>query len=232
MGSLQDKLAAAQRQKANGGQQQIQAQPKQRPQQQVIRESDIDSLDDMVFGAPDPNDTGIQYEMYPNGQKREIYDPSRELEEIKNGQMTFNNPNAHLPSAILEDILKNPLIIQPTQDQLGEVMNEDVQARSLDIIDKLEARDNSAGKQQGMYNENVSHVQPGVDAQQLAQLIESIIDKKLKQYSTVLLTESRKSSAPQMNLMTIGNKFKFMDNTGAVYECQMKYIGQGKVKKK
>ena len=32
--------------------------------------------------------------------------------------------------------------------------------------------------------------------------------------------------------MTIGDSLKFMDSSGNVYECTMKYIGKGKVKNK
>ena len=231
MGSLQDKLAAAQKAKATGNSPapQQQQMPRREPQAPTFREADLASLDDMVFGAPDPNDNGIQYEYYPNGQKREIYDPNRELEEIKNGQTNYRNPNAHLPNAILEEIMRNPLDIQPIEDPTTELMTENVQARSLDIIGKLEERDNSK-RQQPVYE--ASGAGTNVDMQQLAQLIESIVDKKLRQYSSALLTESKKSATPALGLMTIGDKFRLMDKNGAIYECQMKYVGQGKMKKK
>lgn len=235
MGSLQDKLAAAQAQKAKASAPQQQRTPAKQPiVEQAFIDTDINSLDDMVFGAPTDSDDLL--ESYPNGSQRPKYDPNREMEEIKNGGAVYDNPNSKLPKAILESIMLNPLNIEPIEDASEQVIDENIQNRTMDIIDKLEKRERKAKistsqPQQEYITENIQPAS-NIDMNQLAQLIESIVDKKFKQYSSTLLTESRKHQTPQMGLMTLGKNFRFMDSNGAVYECEMKYIGKGKVKSK
>ena len=46
-----------------------------------------------------------------------------------------------MPSAILESIMQNPLIMQPIENPAEELMNEEVQNRTRDILGKLDAMD-------------------------------------------------------------------------------------------
>ena len=60
-----------------------------------------------------------------------------------------------------------------------------------------------------------------------------LLIKKFKEYSNVLLNENKqRGGGNKVTLMSLGDNFKFMDELGNVYECQMKYIGKGKLNKK
>lgn len=232
MADLSKLLNTAKQQKNNVGNI-----PPQRINQQpsVITSKNIDVLDEMVFGAPTPLTETQLYETFPNGQKRKIYDPEEEMRMIKN-QTQFNNVNSKMPSAILESIIQNPLIMQPIEDPTSEIMNEVVQNRTKDILGKLDAMDKAKN---GIVKDVTAIQQPiqernqtsSMNMEYLATLIESIVDKKFKEYGNLLLNENKqRGSGNKVTLMTLGDNFKFMDELGNVYECQMKYIGKGKIK--
>lgn len=197
-------------------------------------------LQNIYFGNDDDSQLigeGVDYTLYPNGEKRKVYDAHEELKAIQSGEQ-LNNTNSKMPSAILESILHNPLNMPTEGMQLEEnIMDSDLQNKTLDIINKLEGIDRkeksyvqqpqqpmneSAGLYQSYNNDNI------------AQLIESIIDKKLKQYAGAIINESRKAAntSPQMKFMKLGDTFTFMDDANNVYECKMTYKGKGKVKTK
>lgn len=241
MGSLKDKLAAAQAQKANA--QQTQSQPRKNVERkQTIQESfldtDIMSLDNMVFGKPtDTNDSAL-YENYPNGQRRKIYDPEEEMRSIREGQ-SFTNTQTKIPKAILAEMLSNPLDVQPIEDTSTEqLINEDIAGRTMDILNKLESRDKQSKinqEQPIMENINYTPQSSGIDMNQLASLIESVVDKKFKQYGSAIINESKKAgnaASPKLSFMRLGESFTFMDSENNVYECKLMYKGKGNVKKK
>lgn len=232
MADLTKLLNTAKNQKNNGGKQPV---PKSNHQSNIITSKNIDALDEMVFGAPTPLTETQLYETFPNGQKRKVYDPEEEMRMIKN-QTQFNNVNSKMPSAILESIMQNPLIMQPIENPAEELMNEEVQIRTRDILGKLDAMDKAKN---GIVRDVTSFQQPiqeqiqapAMNMEYLATLIESIVDKKFKEYSNVLLNENKqRGGGNKVTLMSLGDNFKFMDELGNVYECQMKYIGKGKIK--
>ena len=257
MANLQNMLNAAKKQKSSSGNAQPQRQPQQNGQQmmrETFTSTDVDLLDEMAFGAP-TDDGMLLYEQYPNGEMREVYDPNKEMEELKSGNITYQTTNSHLPQAILESIMKNPLDVPMDGIGIGDqVMTEGLQNRTLDIIDKLDSRDRKkrAVQQQPQpqpINEQQVYQQPrqvyapapqqaqpsgyNFSLNELAGLIEAVVDKKFRQYGAGMLTEGKGGTqAPKVNLMTIGDSLKFMDSSGNVYECTMKYVGKGKVKNK
>jgi hypothetical protein len=260
MANLQNMLNAAKKQKASGGNAPAQRQPQQSNQNRMMESfssKDTDLLDDMVFGAP-TDDGMLLYEQYPNGEMREVYDPNKEMEELKSGRVNYQAANSHLPQVILESIMQNPLNVPMDGIEISDqVMSEGLQNRTLDIIDKLDSRDRKRAVQQPQaqpqpINEQQMYQQPrqvyapapqqmpqmqpsgyNFSLNELAGLIEAVVDKKFRQYGAGMLTEGKGGAqAPRVNLMTIGDSLKFMDSSGNVYECTMKYIGKGKVKNK
>ena len=200
---------------------------------------DLNSLENMYFNpqADDSNDILNEvYETYPNGEKRVVYDPHKEMEEIKQGS-GYQIQNSHLPQAILESFMAKPLDMPVPNIIDQDVMNEQLQNRTLDIIDKLDSRDKQ-GKQvqkqtQTTINEETTHnPTTEIDYKFLATLIEGILDRKLASFSKTILNESRGGqNIPQMAFMKLGNSFTFMDDANNVYECKLIYKGKGKVKK-
>ena len=251
MANAQNLLNAAKKQKANGGT--SQPAPRQTSTGKQMMESvmasstDLGSLENLYFNPEEENvSLDEAYEVYPNGQKHKLYDAHDEMEQIKNGQFNVNQKiAAKMPQAILESILSNPLDM-PTDhvEGDGDIMDEALQNRTMDILDKLEARDKKGKLGQQQYqqqqpqpvyqqpiNENYSQGNE-IDYNVLAKLIEGIIDKKFAQYKQVLLNESKNSgqNAPKVSFIKLGDTFTFMDDSNSVYECKMVYKGKGRVK--
>lgn len=251
MANAQNLLNAAKKQKANGGTSQPAPRQtstgKQMMESVMAASSDLGSLENLYFNPEEDNvSLDEAYEVYPNGQKHKLYDAHDEMEQIKNGQFNVNQKiAAKMPQAILESILSNPLDM-PTDhvEGNGEIMDEALQNRTMDILDKLEARDRKAKpgqqqryqqQQQTVYQQpiNESYNQGNeIDYNVLAKLIEGIIDKKFAQYKQVLLNESRNAgqNAPKVSFIKLGDTFTFMDDSNSVYECKMVYKGKGRVK--
>lgn len=250
MANAQNLLNAAKKQKVNGGN--SQSAPRQTSTGQQMMESvmaassDLGSLENLYFNPEEENvSLDEAYETYPNGQKHKIYDAHEEMEQIKNGQFNVNKEVASkMPQAILESMLSNPLDM-PTDhvEDNNEIMNEALQNRTMDILDKLEARDRQGkpGQQQKYQPQQPVYQQPinenynqgnEIDYNVLAKLIEGIFDKKFAQYKQVLLNESRNAgqNSPKVSFIKLGDTFTFMDDSNSVYECKMVYKGKGKVK--
>lgn len=253
MANAQNLLNAAKKQKTNGGT--SKAAPRQTATGQQMMENimasstDLGSLENLYFNPEDENvSLDEAYEVYPNGQKHKLYDADEEMQQIKSGKFSVNQEvAAKMPQAILESILSNPLDM-PTDhvESGGEIMDEALQNRTMDILDKLEARDRKAKpgqqqryqqQQQPVYQQpiNESYNQGNeIDYNVLAKLIEGIIDKKFAQYKQVLLNESKNAgqNAPKVSFIKLGDTFTFMDDSNSVYECKMVYKGKGRVKQK
>jgi hypothetical protein len=237
MANLERMLSAAKKQQSAPQTKKDKGINKQNILETRITPNNIDSIDNLIFGQLN-EDKDLNYIINPNTQQK-IYDPEEEMKMIKNEQ--FNKCNAtKIPKAILESIMENPLNLEPLSDNYDNLMTEATQKRTQDIIDKLEKRENQQTQninstQTQNINEtykNTSTTVSNIDIQSLAQLIESIIDKKFKQYNKTLINEGLIHNNNQLSLFTVGDNFKFMDDTGNVYECTMKYIGKGKVKNK
>lgn len=255
MANAQNLLEAAKKQKENGGMTQ-QPQQQRRPAPQQMMESvmavssDLGSLENLYFNPQEQDVDPLTeaYEVYPNGQRRKLYDAHEDMKEMAN--FNIKNVQSNMPKAILESMMTNPLNM-PTEGMeynSGEIMDESLQNRTMDIIDKLENRDRQGKpgrpqyqpqyqqKQQPMMdmtylNESYEPQAPAVDYKQLAQLIEHIIDKKFAQYSKGMLNEGKGQNGTTLSFVKLGDTFTFMDSANNVYECKMVYKGKGKVKK-
>lgn len=194
---------------------------------------DIDTINEM-FNAP-ATDTQL-------GVTEKKYNPESEMEAIKRGY-DYSNVESRMPKQILESILNNPIDMSPLIDiQDGaapqSVMTEDLQSRTVDIINKLEKRDRQSqiNPRQEVQTVTETVATPiketntisNFNINELTKIIESVIDNKLQEIKP-MLTESTNYGS-KLNFMTIGDNFKFMDDVGNVYECTMKYIGKGRVK--
>ena len=212
MANAQNLLQAAKKQKENGGAQR-QATPNRQPARQMMESamatsSDLGSLENLYFNPQDVDNDPLTeaYEVYPNGQKRKVYDPEEDMKQL--ASFNVSNVQSNMPQAILESILSDPLNM-PTDgvayngSDVNDMM-DGLQNRTMDILEKLDARDRQGkiGRPQyqqqyqapqqpqmdmrQMINET-QQMQPAVDYKALAQLIEAIIDKKFAQYSKTML---------------------------------------------
>lgn len=231
-----DILNAAKKQKLNNAQPAVAKQPKS-PIMEKLTNVSIDDLNSMYFGNDDLTE-GVDYTLYPNGEQRPVYDPHEEMKSLQNGTK-ITNVNSKMPSQILESIMQNPLDMPTEGMEIEEsIMDSTLQNKTLDIINKLENRDGkektsvSPTQPKAQINESISIHQPSGD--NIAQLIESIIDKKLKQYAGAIINETRKhgENANTLKFMKLGENFTFMDDANNVYEGKLIYKGKGKVKSK
>lgn len=246
MTNTQNILEAAKKLKATGGQpqgnQNRKSVNKQMMEGVMATSSNFADLENLYFNPQEQEIDPLTeaYEIYPNGERRKVYDPQEELKEIKSFNMS--EANQKLPQAILESMMQDPLIM-PTDGIMynGEDVNnmmDSLQNRQMDILEKLDARDKQ-GKQQHQQPQMDIHQilnetqqeQPTMDYRQLANLIESIIDKKFAQYSKTMLNESKSQNGTTLSFVKLGDTFTFMDSANNVYECKMVYKGKGKVKK-
>lgn len=251
MANAQNLLNAAKKQKANGGT--SQAAPRQTSTGKQMMESvmaassDLGSLENLYFNPAEDNvSLDEAYEVYPDGQKRKIYDAEEDMKEMSS--FKISNVDSKMPKAILESLMSDPLNM-PTDGVIysGNAVNnmmDGLQNRTMDILEKLDARDKQGKPQQQRQqpqvnynpqpiNEQYNHSQGGeIDYNKLAQLIEGIIDKKFAQYKQTLLNESKigGQNAPKVSFIKLGDTFTFMDDSNSVYECRMIYKGKGKVK--
>lgn len=249
MANAHNLLQTAKKQKENGGLKQNTSSIKSSSQMMenvMASSSDLDQLENLYFNPDEQkvNPLTEAYEVYPNGQKRKVYDPEEDMKELSN--FNIQNVKSDMPQAILESILNNPLNM-PTEGIVYngndvDNMMDCLQNRSIDILKKLDDRDKQSkpGRPQyqqpttdmsQMINETVQLQQSPVDYNVLAKLIESIIDKKFTQYSKTLLNEGRGQNSTTLSFMKLGDTFTFMDSANNVYECQMVYKGKGRIKK-
>lgn len=236
MSNKLDILSVAKKQKNNSNNK---VQTNSQPQSTILTSNSINAIDEAFFYGN--SDNSNPYYSEPS----RLYDPQEELRSLQEKSYLKNVNNSKLPKAILESIINNPIEIS-YDGLLGStnIVTEDIQARSLDIIAKLDSRDksksinnnnnnNTESQPQTVnpINENVNNIQP-IDLNQLGSLIENIIDNKLNNFLPKLLNESKNNSNNKMSIMKLGENFTFIDDSNNVYECKMIYKGKVKSKKK
>lgn len=257
MANAQNLLQAAKKQKENGGAQK-QTAPTRQPARQMMENamatsSDLGSLENLYFNPQDVDNDPLTeaYEVYPNGQKRKVYDPEEDMKQL--ASFNVSNVQSNMPQAILESILSDPLNM-PTDgiayngSDVNDMM-DGLQNRTMDILEKLDARDRQGKVGRPQYQQQyqpqqqpqmdmrqmineTQQMQPAVDYKVLAQLMEVIIDKKFAQYSKTMLNEGKGQNGTTVSFVKLGDTFTFMDSANNVYECKMVYKGKGKVNKK
>ena len=240
MANAQNLLNAAKKQKAAGNQQAPINNTPKKPlgEQTLFTATDFDSLENLYFNPQETETDPVNeaYEVYPNGEKRKVYDPEEDMKEL--AAFDMSNVSSQMPKAILESMMSQPLnmpSIPISSDR--RKLEENIQSKTMDIIDKLDARDRQGKRnvqqaQPQVLNEVVQQT-PAFDYDQLMTIIESVIDKRMSQWTNKLLTESKgiNQNTPNLAFMKLGNTFTFMDDNNNVYECKMVYKGKGKVKK-
>lgn len=232
MSSKLDILSVAKKQKSNN-----KTQTNSQPQSTLLTSNSISAIDEAFFYGNSDNNNNPYY-----NEPSRLYDPQEELRSLQEKSYLKNVNNSKLPKAILESIINNP--IEVSYDGLlgsTNVVTEDIQARSLDIIAKLDSRDKSKSTNNSntesqtqtinSINENINNTQ-SIDLNQLGSLIENIIDNKLNSFLPKLLNESKNHSNNKMSIMKLGENFTFIDDDNNVYECKMIYKGKVKSKKK
>lgn len=177
----------------------------------------------------------------PNEGPRPEYDARTELKAIQN-ESGFSNTKSKMPTAILESIMNNPLnLSMDGLDYDENIISENTQNRTKEIIMKLEANDlhsknyvkTSTSQQPIPINESKGLYTPTSNYDDLYNIIDNILEEKLKKYTSAIINESRnQGNSPSLKIMKLGESFTFMDDDNNVYECKMIYKGKAKMKPK
>ena len=189
----------------------------------IISGSDFDRLGDNAFLSPvNEGSTGV-------------YNAQDDLERMKSMKIDKTKlANSKLPDFIKESIVSNPLNVDPalvdskmTQftEQLGQKLGLQ---KSVNILQQLEEIDEQKS-QKASLNEVTNN--GGVDYGMIKMIVEKVIDEKFGDLSSVL-NESLRHVSPGLSVMSIKDKFLYLDDQDNIYECQMVYKGKNKKRKK
>lgn len=189
----------------------------------IISGSDFDRLGDSAFLSPvNEGSTGV-------------YNAQDDLERMKSMKIDKTKlANSKLPDFIKESIVSNPLNVDPalvdskmTQftEQLGQKLGLQ---KSVNILQQLEEIDEQKSQKTSL-NEVTNN--GGVDYGMIKMIVEKVIDEKFGDLSSVL-NESLRHVSPGLSVMSIKDKFLYLDDQDNIYECQMVYKGKNKKRKK
>lgn len=189
----------------------------------IISGSDFDRLGDSAFLSPvNEGSTGV-------------YNAQDDLERMKSMKIDKTKlANSKLPDFIKESIVSNPLNVDPalvdskmTQftEQLGQKLGLQ---KSVNILQQLEEIDEQKS-QKASLNEVTNN--GGVDYGIIKMIVEKVIDEKFGDLSSVL-NENLRRVSPGLSVMSIKDKFLYLDDQDNIYECQMVYKGKNKKRKK
>ena len=189
----------------------------------IISGSDFDRLGDSAFLSPvNEGSTGV-------------YNAQDDLERMKSMKIDKTKlAYSKLPDFIKESIVSNPLNVDPalvdskmTQftEQLGQKLGLQ---KSVNILQQLEEIDEQKSQKTSL-NEVTNN--GGVDYGMIKMIVEKVIDEKFGDLSSVL-NESLRHVSPGLSVMSIKDKFLYLDDQDNIYECQMVYKGKNKKRKK
>lgn len=175
------------------------------------------------------------------------YNAEEEMEKIKsrNEQNIKINPNTKIPSAILEDILRNPyqMDVNIVEDPKMSMLEEKLKSKNFSGIEKaqeiqkkieekaqeklIEKKTQNNQIQQQNFNGN-----PTVDYSIIKMIVENVIEEKFEKISKTLLTEGMNNNPKKTSFIMLGENFTFVDSEGNMYKCgEMKYVGKAKIRK-
>ena len=196
-----------------------------RKRQQPLTSSNVDMLDEAVYGPSTPT-TGYS----ADAEMKRIQE--RQKKPLKEQIMS----NRKMPRAIIESIIQEPLDMpanadpKMTQftDKLSSKLSGGNMSASLRIQEKLEQRD---GKKAVLneVNKNTNTASGVIDYSLIKQIVENAVDERLGRISEVL-NENVNRSGNSLTCMKMSDKFLFLDNDNNVFECKMVYKGKNKRK--
>lgn len=165
----------------------------------------------------------VQYSTQPSyqGVQRQSVAP------IRSGGPMNGAGAQHVPSVIRESFAADPGF-----DESSAMMNMLSTPGDLSML----APASPAPRRQAV-TENVQQATQPVQYQQQVDypMIRTIVEEIVRKYASSLnkkIINESKGGTSSLNTMVIGDKFKFLDDAGNVYECTMKKVGNIRNKKK
>lgn len=190
----------------------------------MIMDSNVDNLNEMVFGKP-------------TSDSLQIYDAKEDMKRMTQNLDSSILSKSKLPDMIKESIAKNPLNLSPVEDPKMDALTERLTKampgiqKSMGILNQL---DNADKQKQKTINETTQSTKTngGVDYEMIKMIVENAVEKKFNEYRGVINESVNSNATGNLYVMKLGEKFLFLDDQDNVYECQMTYKGKNKKKKK
>lgn len=137
----------------------------------------------------------------------------------------------NVPSVIRESFMSNPIDTSALYQGLGD--GKDVSFITEMIQPKQKVSTPSAQEIRQIVNEGVPQQQASqqIDYPMIRTIVEEIVRKYAVSLKNKIISEN-KEAPTTLNTLTIGKNFKFLDNSGNIYECTMKKIGNINDKKR
>lgn len=151
-------------------------------------------------------------------------------------QQTMQQTQSKLPSAILESFKNNTIDVSvlggaPSGDLsfltegLGDVVRQEPQAVQQPTYQQPKNVREIVSEGLGQHQYQPTQ---GVDYP----MIRTIVEEAVRKYTVALKKSINESKGNEMNLLTIGKTFKFMDSKGNIYEAVLKKVGNINDKKR
>ena len=156
-------------------------------------------------------------------------------------QMGENAMN--VPAAIRESFSTNPIDESSLYSAFGGTQggNDDLAFLTEDIPTPRQPQRVNMQSQdvRQLVNEGMGYQQPQYVPQASAQvdypMIRTIVEEIVRKYAVSLnkkIISEGKTSTNEVNTISLGKTFKFLDSKGNIYECQMKRVGNINDKRK
>lgn len=145
-------------------------------------------------------------------------------------------PNAmNVPTAIRESFSKMPITDSDLQSAFGGGKGsiDDLSFLMENIGETLQKKptvSQQTANVSQLVSEGLTHQQQGIDYPMIRTIVEEIVRKYSISLKNKIINESKSSN--ELNTITIGKSFKFLDSKGNIYECSMKKIGNINDKKR
>ena len=132
----------------------------------------------------------------------------------------------HVPAAIRESFAKSSISDGDMFKAFNGENNSDLSFLSENVDRKQNTQNVKEIIREGL-NSTVSQQQ--IDYPMIRTIVEDIVRKYASSLSKKLMTEGKNNT---LNALMIGKTFKFVDNSGNIYECNMKKLGNINDKKR
>lgn len=183
-----------------------------------------DGIGEELLGESDMNATNLMTTVDKKNMNvtRGTFEPSAE---------------SKIPRAIMESFKRNPI----DDSALYSAINGNGSGNELDFL--TEGITKSMPKEIEKPKHNVRNIiretverpstvqQQAIDYPMIRTIVEDIVRKYAQSLNKRIISEG-KENANSLNTLTIGKSFKFLDDAGNIYICEMKKVGNIKDKKK
>lgn len=155
--------------------------------------------------------------------RRSSYNPNAEMEMMRNvGNMPIRNNR--LPKGIIDSFTENPctgLSSDPVMDAFTANISESGASKKPRFSELV-------GNKKQTLTETTRPIQgnSGIDYEMLKMILEGVVKKYIDELKTTMLNESvQGGNKDNIQAITLGNNFRFVDKSGNIYVANLSYKG-------